>query len=61
MDFLSDLLPEVQSPLDPTNPLHIVNLLINIFSMFLGTFIGSLVGQTARNVLGESNIISDKD
>ena len=55
MDFLSDLLPEVPSLLDPTNPLHNVTLLTNIFSIFLGTFIGSLAVQNVRHVLGESD------
>ena len=46
MDLISDLLPEVPSLLDPTNPLHNVTLLTNIFSIFLGTYLGSLAGQT---------------
>ena len=55
MDFLSDLLPEIPSLLDPTNPLHNMTLLTNTFiGAFLGTFIGSLAGQTVRQVLGES-------
>ena len=56
MDLISDLLPEVPSLLDPTNPLHNVTLLTNIFSIFLGTYLGSLAGQTVRHVLGESDI-----
>ena len=56
MDFLSDLLPEVPTLLDPTLPLHNVTLLTNTFiGAFLGTFIGSLAGQTVRHILGESD------
>ena len=56
MDFLSNLVPEVPSLLDPTNPLHNMTLLTNtFFGAFLGTFIGSLAGQTVRHVLGKSD------
>ena len=59
MDLISDLLPEVPSLLDPTNPLHNVTLLQTTFiSAFLGTFIGHLAGQTVRHVFGESDILS---
>ena len=55
MDFLSNLLPAVPSlELDPTNPLHNVTLLQEIFiGAFLGSFIGNLVAQTVRMMLGQ--------
>ena len=56
MDFLSDLLPEVPSLLDPNIPLHNMTLLTNTFiGAFLGTFIANLGFQTVRHVLGESD------
>ena len=70
MDFLSDLLPEVPSLLDPTNPLHNMTLLTNPFiGAFLGSFLANLGAQTVRHFLGESDIhhsfiqiiASDKD
>ena len=55
MDFLSNLVPAVPSlGLDPTSPYQNVTFLQEMFiSAFLGTFIGSLVGQTFRGILGE--------
>ena len=70
MDLISDLLPEVPSLLDPTNPLHNMTLLTNTFiGAFLGTFLANLGAQTVRHFLGESDIhhsfiqiiASDKD
>ena len=50
MDLISDLLPEVPSLLDPTNPLHNVTLLTNTFmGAFLGTFI---VMKVILNIIG---------
>ena len=57
MDLISDLLPEVPSLLDHTNPLHNMTLLTNTFiGAFLGTFIGSLAGQTVRHVVGDQTV-----
>ena len=58
MDLISDLLPEVPSLLDPTNPLHNVTFLQNTFmSAFLGTFLANLGAQTVKHILGESDIL----
>ena len=58
MDLVSNLLPAVPSlELDPTSQYQNVTFLQNMFaSAFLGTFIGSLVGQSFRGNLGESVI-----
>ena len=70
MDLISNLVPEVPSLLDPTNPLHNMTLLTNTFiGAFLGTFLANLGAQTVRHFLGESDIhhsfiqiiASDKD
>ena len=59
MDLVSNLLPAVPSlELDPTSQYQNVTFLQNMFaSAFLGTFIGSLVGQSFRGILGKSVIL----
>ena len=59
MDLVSNLLPAVPSlELDPTSQYQNATFLQNMFvSAFLGTFIGSLVGQSFRGILGKSVIL----
>ena len=59
MDFLSNLVSTLPSlGLDPSNPLHNVTLLQEIFiGAFLGTFLANLGAQTVRMILGESVIM----
>ena len=54
MAFLPQLVPDVPSLLDPTNPLQNVTFLQNAF---FTTFIASLAVETVKDILGESVIL----
>ena len=53
MAFLPQLVPDVPSLLDPTNPLQNVTFLQNAF---VTTFLASLAVETFTDILGESDM-----